>query len=475
MIMFVPRIAEVKPLQSGTEELFDIQQDATIADAAQKMSRCGVGSLAVLDKSGSFIGIITERDLLSKVLAKSLSPKQTLVKDIMTSSILSCTTQTSVAEAEALLAKHQIRHLPILQNGKAVAMLSARDLIAYRLKSNKDMQVAAEQLAMLPTGLKSLELEDVVSLAINEVPKSFAAQAAVLCLVPHDGAKPIVHCNNCRRSHKQLIDSISNNMPQSVRIQIDTKCSGCEDPTCILSKLVIPLRIHDQSPNPADQDVTNGLLCICRTMQPGEKPEQSLLYKASLLQQILNINLTNAKLYKSYLDARRDGDTDPLTGVGTRRVLENVLKAECARSQRYHRTFSLAIIDLDRFKQINDRLGHAAGDRALKSLAAVLRKNIRETDFIVARYGGDEFVLIMPETPVSGGQVLLERIRRQVAKLSIAGVENPTISSGLTEWNPSPPDTPEVVMERADAALYEAKRTGRNKVVALTPMHVTAH
>ena len=473
--MFVPRIGQVKQLQNTTEELFDIGRTVTIADAAQQMTRHGIGSLAVFDENRKFVGIITERDMLSKVLAKSLSPKEVLVKDIMSASVFSCTPQTGVTEAEALMAEHQIRHLPVLDDGKAVAMISSRDLIAYRLKTNKDMQIAAEQLAMLPTGLKSLELEDVVSLAINEVPKSFGAQAAVLCLAAKDLSKPIIHCNNCRKSHKHLLEALCEKMPQSVQIHTETTCTGREDSACILSKLVIPLKIHDQSAGPADKDAINGFLCICRSMNPNEKPEQSLLYKASLLQQILNINLTNAKLYKSYLDARRDSDTDPLTGVGTRRVLENVLKAECARSARYQRIFSVAIADLDRFKQINDRSGHAAGDRALKLLAKLIRRNIRETDFVVARYGGDEFVIVMPETPLSGGQILLERIRRQVTKLSIPTVENPAISCGVTEWNPSPPDTPETIMERADTALYEAKRTGRNKVVALPPAQLPVH
>jgi len=470
--VFVPRVGEIKQLQNAADQLFDIGQSVTVADAAEQMSRHHVGCLAVFDENRDFVGIITERDMLSKVLAKSLSPKDTLIRDVMTSSVLSCTPQTSVTEAEALMAEHQIRHLPILQDGKAVAMISSRDLIAYRLKSNKDMQAAAEQLAMLPAGLKSLELEDVVSLAINEVPKSFGAQNAVLCLASKASSKPIIECNNCRKSHKQLIDdAVSDKTPQSVRIHIDTTCAGCEDTSRVLSKLVIPLKIRTQGNSHAG-DTINGFLCMCHPTLPNEKPEQSQLYKATLLQQVLNINLTNAKLYKSYLDARRDSETDPLTGVGTRRVLENMLKAECARSARYQRCFSVAIIDLDRFKQINDRSGHAAGDRTLKQLAELIRNSIRETDFIIARYGGDEFVLVMPETTISGGLVLLERIRRQASKLSIQGVDRATISCGLTQWDASVPDTPQTIMKRADEALYEAKRTGRNKVVALPPAEV---
>jgi len=467
--VFVPRVGEIKQLQDETDQLFDIGQNVTVADAAQQMSRHNIGCLAVFDENRDFVGIITERDMLSKVLAESLSPKDTLVSQVMTSSVVSCEPKASATEAEILMAKHQIRHLPILQNGKAIGMISSRDLIAYRLKSNKDMQTAAEQLAMLPTGLKSLEFDDVISLAINEVPKNFGAKSAVLCLASEDLSKPIIQCNNCNKPHKQLIDdAVSEKIPQSVRIHVDTTCIGCQDKSCVLSKLVIPLKIRTQD-NPHAADTTNGFLCMCHPARPGEKPEHSQLYKASLLQQVLNINLTNAKLYKSYIDARRDSETDPLTGVGTRRVLENVLKAECARSARYQRCFTLAIADLDKFKQINDQAGHPAGDRALKQIAALMRKSTRETDIVIARYGGDEFVLVMPETTISGGLILLERIRRQAEKLSIPGVDNPTISCGLTQWNPAPPDSPQTIMERADTALYEAKRTGRNKVVALPP------
>lgn len=467
--MFVPRVVEIKQTQDQSEMLFDICQSATVAEAAEQMSCHHIGCLAVFDDNKNFVGIITERDMLSKVLARSLSPTNVLVSDAMSSSVISCEPRTSITEAEWLMAKHKIRHLPILKDGKAVGMLSSRDLIAYRLKRNKDMQVAAEQLAMLPAGLKSLELKDVMSLAINEVPKSFGAKSAVLCLVSTKDLKPVIQCNNCTMGHEKLVvAALSNKLPQSVRIYSDTTCSGCGNANRVLTKLVIPLKIHTEDDSSPGETIS-GFLCMCHPALPDEKSEQSQLYKASLLQQVLNINLTNAILYQNYLEARRDSETDPLTGVGTRRVLENVLKAECARSARYERIFSVAIVDLDKFKQINDRAGHAAGDKALRQLAGLIKETARETDIIIARYGGDEFVLVMPETTITGGAVLLERIREQVSELSIGGVENPTISGGLTQWNPSPPDTPQSIMERADNALYEAKRSGRNKVIALPP------
>lgn len=472
--MIVPRIGEIKDLTDKTETLLSISEDATVAEAAANMSAHHIGCLAVLGSRGQFVGIVSERDMLSKVLAKSLGPHEVRVKKIMTPSVVCCSGQTTINQAEALMAKHKIRHLPILDGDKPISMISSRDLIAYRLKSNKAMQMAAEQLAMLPAGLKSLELEDVIDLAINEVPKSFGAERAVLCLPRNGSAGPSIHRNQCECSHKELTCLLeSDEIPQSVQIDASDVCSGCKGPNKQLFRTIIPLSIQEHSNEKTGIESAPALLCMCHSKDPATRPEESRVYKASLLQQVLSSSLTNAKLYKHYRDARRDSETDPLTGVGTRRVLENVLKAECARSKRYLRRFSLAIVDLDKFKEINDTAGHAAGDQALKQLAKLMRRNIRETDIIITRYGGDEFVLVMPETTLTGGKVLLERIRRQLKNISIAGIQTPTVSCGLTEWNPSPPDSPATIMDRTDAALYEAKRNGRDRVIAHPPTPVT--
>ncbi len=95
-----------------------------------------------------------------------------------------------------------------------------------------------------------------------------------------------------------------------------------------------------------------------------------------------------------------------------------------------------------------------------------MQENLRATDIIIARYGGDEFVLVMPETKLNGAKALLERLRRQAKSISIPNIKSVTISTGLVEWNQGPPpDNAQTILERADTALYEAKRKGRNRVV----------
>jgi len=208
-------------------------------------------------------------------------------------------------------------------------------------------------------------------------------------------------------------------------------------------------------------------LCMCRLNETAGE-DTLRLYKAALLQEVLDVNLTNARLYQNYRKAQRDSETDLLTGVASRRVLEQMLNAEFARAVRYNHGFSVAILDVDNFKLINDATGHSAGDRALQLLAKLMRRNARANDTI-ARYGGDEFVMLLPETKLSDAVEMLERIRSQVEKLSLPNVRPITISCGLTEWTESVTDMPENILKRADAALYEAKRKGRNRIAVSEP------
>jgi diguanylate cyclase (GGDEF)-like protein len=345
-------------------------------------------------------------------------------------------------------------------------MISGRDTIAYQLRTNKAMKGAAEQLAMLSTGLKSLDFDDVIALAINEVPRSFGADQAVLCFEQKGSLAAMVYRKGCCLPEESLLNPekmkglFQNGQVVCGRVCDECKMSGGQAP-----RLVIPLSIHQQSGDRGDNSVSReGFLCMCRFHPSSMDPEELRLYKASLLREVLSVNLTNAKLYQNYREARRDSEIDPLTGVGARRVLEQMLKAEYARAIRYQRCFSVAIVDLDNFKQINDSAGHAAGDGALRQLAKIMRANARKVDML-ARYGGDEFVLLMPETKLNEAVELLERLCRQVKTITIPNVQSITVSCGVAEWGGIPTDTAENVLRRADAALYEAKRKGRNCVV----------
>jgi diguanylate cyclase len=121
------------------------------------------------------------------------------------------------------------------------------------------------------------------------------------------------------------------------------------------------------------------------------------------------------------------------------------------------------LIDIDNFKRLNDTLGHAVGDQALKSLAAAVRERLRPVDHL-ARFGGEEFVVLLPATPLTEGQQALTRLQRSLSEALFLHDQQEvfvTFSAGVTAWRPG--ETLEAALERADEALYEAKRTGKNR------------
>ncbi len=156
---------------------------------------------------------------------------------------------------------------------------------------------------------------------------------------------------------------------------------------------------------------------------------------------------------------------DPLTGIGNRALLSRRLTEESKRAQRTGTPYCLAILDTDNFKLVNDTWGHGAGDRVLVGIAQELTKAIREYD-ICGRWGGEEFLVIMPETGLDESKVIVSRIYQAIASLAIA-VDTATIrittSIGITEHKLG--ENYESTLQRADSALMQAKRTGRSRCV----------
>lgn len=160
--------------------------------------------------------------------------------------------------------------------------------------------------------------------------------------------------------------------------------------------------------------------------------------------------------------------TDFLTGLKTRGYFEQQLELEIKRAVRRGEPFAVLMIDIDWFKQLNDRYGHHVGDQVLRDVSSLLMKDMREVD-TVARYGGEEFVIILPETNASGATFVAQRLRRSVEQAKFfAGspnqVEHLTISIGISIFDGDAQFRRDLI-ENSDAALYAAKREGRNRVV----------
>ncbi|HEY8584318.1 MAG TPA: diguanylate cyclase [Capillimicrobium sp.] len=157
---------------------------------------------------------------------------------------------------------------------------------------------------------------------------------------------------------------------------------------------------------------------------------------------------------------------DELTGLWNRRFMQRRLSAALRAAERHSRRLSVALVDIDHFKDVNDRFGHAAGDAVLIAVAQRLRDAVREED-VIGRWGGEEFLILLPEEPAEGAIVAADRIREHVGALPIETPEatvNITVSVGCATFRSG--ERPDDVLRRADDALYEAKRAGRNAVAS---------
>jgi diguanylate cyclase (GGDEF)-like protein len=179
------------------------------------------------------------------------------------------------------------------------------------------------------------------------------------------------------------------------------------------------------------------------------------------LSALIIIALTVSKLRSVTEEAERLADLDPLTGLLNRRSIEARLSVELARSARQSSNLSVIYIDVDDFKSYNDRYGHGAGDDILRAVASCVSESLRTSD-AVARVGGDEFVVVLPETDADGAQ-------RVGAELLAGFAENPDargahISAGAVTFM-EPPESPEAAIARADHLMYDAKRQGKDCLV----------
>jgi diguanylate cyclase (GGDEF)-like protein len=203
-----------------------------------------------------------------------------------------------------------------------------------------------------------------------------------------------------------------------------------------------------------------GLLLLCRGDRPFRGDEQ----------QILEIFSTQISMLLGMIRARERilnlAETDDLTGIWNKRFFRRQLPLEIERARTYNIPLSLLLFDIDDFKQINDSLGHVIGDVVLSELCGAVRETLRPPD-VIARFGGDEFAVILPHTDVAGACSVAERILHKVRTLTIPtdeeGAVRCSISIGVAEYDDRTDVTASELVQRADEQLYKAKRSGKNR------------
>lgn len=449
---------EARPLENDVRPaVVTIDADADLARAGTLMKTHCIGCLVVVDHEKRLAGIVSERDLVVRVLGEDLRPTSVRVRDVMTRDVTVGKPGITIPEAEHLMAVHGIRHLPIVQDGVPIGMISTREVLKYKCDQDAILRQAAEQVARMFSSLRSLDFDEVVRLVLREVPQTLGASRSVLCFGREDGQEPAaeIHRADCPCPEAQLVRTLHGQTD-------DGRCPFVESAEDIDAgrRVVLPLNLSARTEG-QERPGAGDYLCMCGV--DADEGRRGLVdYKVSLMREALGANLANAKLYEKYQAARREALTDPLTGLAARRLVESRLAEECARSRRNGQELTLALIDVDQFKAINDERGHLVGDEVLALIASALAAEARETD-LAGRLGGDEFVLILPGTSAEQVEAALGRVRQRLAAAETPGDAPLSFSAGLA--SSSSLDGHEM-LRRADVALHEAKRGGRGQCMS---------
>lgn len=190
-----------------------------------------------------------------------------------------------------------------------------------------------------------------------------------------------------------------------------------------------------------------------------QQRNQSL--ESQVAERTRELSWVNQQLQRQLDENRELAERDALTRIANRYRLEKALQLECERAQRFRQPLSLIAMDLDDFKPINDRYGHAHGDAALLRVVDVLRACLREQD-LLARWGGDEFVIVLPQASLGEALEVAARLRQAMAQIEPVGDFRLTMSYGVVQWEEG--EDQHALLARADKALYRAKGSGKNAI-----------
>jgi diguanylate cyclase (GGDEF)-like protein len=223
---------------------------------------------------------------------------------------------------------------------------------------------------------------------------------------------------------------------------------------------------------PHNRPVTSGIECMRQdcTILPVKDPAGNVQYVCCMLFDVTDTSIYQTMLREAMSKLQEASDRDGLTGIFNRRFIEKSLAVALSRARRYGERLALILTDIDHFKQVNDQYGHLAGDETIRRVCQVLADNLRTSD-LLGRYGGEEFLVLMPQTGGDDAMVVAERLRRMVENTPVAYNDltlRVTISLGVTELRADTKNYEQMIHE-ADKALYLSKVSGRNCTHILLP------
>ena len=318
---------------------------------------------------------------------------------------------------------------------------------------------AVRELAVnrISTAIRSsLELPSVLQTTVNEVGRALGAQYGALSIEGEHGQPSLTTCyfrdgETDETAREELVSDIE---AYGVRLRGRMKtyvhdggtgAAGADE----RAVAAVPVIFHER---------TMGVLMVTSDEPERVWQDNEVMLMMTVADQMA-VAVNHARLF---LQMQQQALTDGLTGCFNRRFFEIQLERDLHLATRMRQPVSLILIDIDHFKRVNDTHGHDAGDAALRILASELREEVRGVD-TAARYGGEEFAIILPQAGPEGAFAVAERLRTRIERTEVPGVGTITASLGIATF-PLHASSRDLLVTAADRALYQAKRTGRNRV-----------
>ena len=451
----------------------------TIGHALNLTIENDIRRVVVTDESGTFLGVVTQQDLL-KYLEEDFYRSTIKVQHIMDKLdyLISIPPKEDLKNVLKIMVENKISAVAVVRNGMAEGIITEKDILS---------------LACSGISLKS-EVQDHMSSPVITVDYGTALVDVVTIMNEKNIRRVIVINNDGFAVNIVTIRDVIRNLEGDYSKFLERKLRNAKEILNLLPEML--LEITDTGGNQlivwANEKVITKLgIGILDQPVTDLLPRESWEHVYSTIKKIGRIENIRIKrdteiyeLSGFYIPTDRGGEsgriqlimrditediklstTDPLTGLYNRRFLNEFLVKEIARSKRLNKTFSIVIFDIDDFKRMNDRFGHVCGDQVLQSISQLIMREIRNLD-VIGRYGGDEFIIILPETDRENAAVLIERLRGSIERHDIvlpASTLHITASFGVAIF-PDHGTSLDDLLVAADERLYTAKNLGKNRV-----------
>jgi len=468
-------------IQYVKKDLITTQHTKAVGYALNLMLTHNIRRIVVTDKSGEFCGLITQQDMI-RHLEDDFYRSTLKIWHIIGENhpLIYCGSEDTLSTAMQKMYKNQISAIPVIVDSRPEGIITERDILRV---VKEDYPLSAPVSGCMSRPVITAGLDDTVTFVVNLMNSHNIRRVVVIDregkaigVLTHRDLLRNLDCGYTEFVERKLkhTKDILNFLPEMVLEVIDAdeeqkiiwanekalKRFGAEIINASITDLITPDKWSD----------LYNTLCKVGKVENLKVKHDEYIYEISGFFLKPEADLCAGKIHfivRDITDEVKLYTTDPLTGLYNRRFFNEFLHKEIESCKRYGRRLSIAILDIDNFKYLNDTYGHVTGDNVLKSLAMTMLKNVRNAD-TVSRYGGEEFIIVMPETERGTAATVIDRLRERVSRERVATVGSGsisiTISAGVASY-PEDADSPIDIMIVADDRLYKAKREGKNRVV----------